>query len=202
MFTQDYKCKSYVRVLHASPGAPAVDVYVNNQKIASDLQFKNLSCYEGVKPGNYTVKVFAAGQTVNPILRRNVTIKDNSAYTIAAINRPRNLDLKFFNDPVIQNRPARNTAFIRVAHLSPNAPAVDVKLNRRELFNNVRYKDITRYRGVNPGTYNLNIFADNQRVLSKNNIVLQSGFYYTSYILGLVNDKPPLQIIVPIDGLY
>jgi len=202
MFTQDYKCKSYVRVLHASPGAPAVDVYVNNQKIASDLQFKNLSCYEGVKPGNYTVKVFAAGQTVNPILRRNVTIKDNSAYTIVAINKPQNLDLKVFNDPVIQNRPVRNTAFIRTAHLSPNAPAVDVKLNRRELFNNVRYKDITRYRGVNPGTYNLNIFADNQRVLRKNNIVLQSGFYYTSYILGLVNDKPPLQIIVPIDGLY
>ncbi len=202
MFLQNFQCTSYIRVLHASPGAPAVDIYVNNKKISSDLRFKNLSCYTDVKPGNYTVKVFAAGQTVDPILRKKVTINQNSAFTIAAINKPANLDLKIINDPVIQNSHEGNTAYIRTVHLSPNAPAVNVKLNNRELFYNVRYKDVTRYRSVKPGTYNLNIFVDKERVLQKSNIVLQSCFYYSSYIIGLVNDNSLLQIIVPIDGLY
>ena len=201
-----WRSRSNIRLLHASPGAPAVDVYANDNKIASNLAFKNLTRYIDVRPGRYNIKVYPAGRRRNPVLVDNITVRPDTIYTVAVINRLNNLALFPVID-LVQISPAvnrENTAYIRASHLSPNAPAVNVRIDNRTIANNLNYKSISRYVPVDPGTYNINIFraGTDNNVLRKVNVVIQPGFYYTIYVLGLVNEEPPLQAIVPIDGIY
>ncbi len=191
---------SYIRILHAVPDAPAVDVYADNIKIASNLPFKNLTDYLRVRSGRYMIKIFPAGETQNPVLRRTVNIQARSILTIAATGKLENIDLLSISD---YEHYQRRNAFFRVIHLSPDAPAVSVRLDGRTLYRNIRFEEINRYIPVNPATYTLNIFtvSNDQRVLKIPNIVLQDNLYYTAYILGLVEGNPSLQVITVIDGI-
>ena len=53
--------KAWVRVLHASPDAPAVDVKANGANILTDVAFGVISDYLPVAAGAYNIKVCAAG---------------------------------------------------------------------------------------------------------------------------------------------
>ena len=201
-----WRSRSHIRLLHASPGAPAVDVYANDNKIASNLSFKNLTRYIDVRSGRYNIKIYPTGRRRNPVLVENINVRPDTIYTVAVINRVNNLALFPVID-LVQISPSvnrENTAYIRAAHLSPNAPAVDVRIDNRTIANNASYKNISRYMPVDPETYNINVFqaGTNNNVLRKANVVIQPGFYYTIYVLGLVNEEPPLQAIVPVDGIY
>ena len=194
---------SLVRVLHASPDAPPVDVYVNNRKVISSLPFKNLSGYLPLRPGRYNIKVYPAGKTSNPVINQNVRVVAGSVITLAAINKVKNIELYPIMDGLKQ--PRSKKPFVRFAHLSPNAPAVDIRLEDGTLlFRNADYQDVTRYLEVEPGTYTLEVFlaGTKRKVLTVPNVVLQPGLMYTVYAVGLVNDEPPLQTLTVIDSYY
>ena len=194
---------SYVRILHASPDAPAVDVYIDKEKVARNISFANLTDYLRLKPGRYNIQVFPAGSArTRPVLNENVYVPPQSIYTIAVVNRLNNLSMFIITDP--ENQPEPDTSYLRVAHLSPNAPPVNIRLDNRTLFRSLSYRDVSRYAVLRPATYDLNVIpgGGDQSVLTIDNIVLQSSKYYTIYILGLVNEEPPLQAITPLDGRY
>lgn len=197
-----FSSPAFLRLFHASPDAPAVDVYANNRKIASSLAFKNLTDYLRLRPGRYNIEVYPAGERRNPVLRKNIVVRRGSISTAAVIGSLDNLSLFVIEDP--DETPRKDTAYIRAAHLSPDAPAGDVKVDDRTLFRNIRYQNATRYVSVKPGTYNLSIYrtGTNNKVLEIPNVVLQPEFYYTTAVLGLVNEEPPLQGATFIDGLY
>jgi len=50
-------------VLHASPDAPAVDVYVDGTKAITDLAFGSIADYTPVTAGNHAIRVCATGRT-------------------------------------------------------------------------------------------------------------------------------------------
>ena len=50
-----------VRVLHASPDAPAVDVYVNGEVAVEGAEFKALTDYLTLPAGDYNVEIKPAG---------------------------------------------------------------------------------------------------------------------------------------------
>ena len=194
--------RSNIRLLHAVPDAPAVDVYIDNRRIASNLAFKNITDYIKIRPGRYRIEIYPAGERRNAVLRDNIYIGPRSISTVAVKGRLNNPGLLQISDP--DNNPRQNTSYFRLVHLSPNAPAIDVKLNQKTIFRGVNYQNVTRYIPVDPKTYNINIFKaeTENRVLRIQNAVLQSRFYYTLFVLGLVNKQPPLQGIIPLDGRY
>jgi NADH-quinone oxidoreductase subunit J len=49
-----------VRFVHAAPGAPAVDVYLNNEKMGSDLAYREPTEFTAVRAGDYNALVFPA----------------------------------------------------------------------------------------------------------------------------------------------
>ena len=192
---------SYMRVLHASPDAPAVDFYINNKLIASNKVYRSFTPYIGLRPGNYSISVYLAGQMTNPVINTNIEIASYSIYTATVIGRLSDIGLYLISDPVIS--PLMNKARVRFIHLSPNAPAVDLTLpNETILFANVSYKEITNYKSFNPGRYTLqaNIASTTQVVLNIPNIVLRPGRNLSIYAIGLVSEEPPLQVLIPLDG--
>ncbi len=195
---------SYVRILHASPDAPNVDIYANGDLIAQNLAYKQLTNYVAVKPGEYTVQVYPAGQKINPVINTKLTVPPNSSFTIAAVGKLSDISLLPIMEvymPMVDKR----SSYTRFAHLSPNAPAVDITLpNGTKLFSNVSYQKYTDYISVEPGNYTLQVrpAGSNEVVFTVPNVKLSPGIIYTVYAVGLVGETPPLDAIISVDGEY
>lgn len=192
---------SYIRVLHASPDAPGVDVYLNNRQLARNLTYRSFTPYTGVTSGNYSIRVFPAGQTINPVIDTRIQVAPNSIYTAAAIGTLANIEPYLIPDPVIS--PLANRARVRFVHLSPNAPEVDITLpDGTPLFQGIGYKEFTNYRSLAPGRYTLQarLAGTGNVVLNVPNIVLRPGRNLSIYAVGLAGGNPPLQVLIPLDG--
>ena len=191
---------SYIRVLHASPNAPPVDVYANGNLIVQNLAYKQLSEYLPAIPGNYNIKIYPTGQTENPVVDTNVYVPPDAVLNIAAIGELPNISLYPIPEPNEKHNFERPC--IRFIHLSPNVPAVDITLSDgRKIFSNVGYKDITDYACIPSGTYTFQVrpTGTNDVVLTIPNVQLMPNNYYTIYAVGLAGQSPPLEAIVALE---
>jgi hypothetical protein len=191
---------SYIRVFHASPNAPAVDVYANGNLIVEDLAYKELSEYLPVPSGNYNIKVFPSGQMTNPVIDTNVFVPENSVFNVAAIGVLPDISLYPIPEPVTGQNMGRPC--VRFVHLSPNAPAVDIKLSDgTRVFNNVAYKDITNYACIPSGSYTftVSLAGTDNVVLTVPNVKLDPNNYYTIYAIGLVGKSPALEALAVLE---
>ncbi len=195
---------SYVRLLHAVPDAPPVDVYANGDLIARNLAYKQLTDYVSVKPGEYSIQIYPAGQKATPVLDTKLNVPPQSSITIAAIGKLANLDLLPIMEvymPMVDKR----GSYVRFAHLSPNAPAVDITLpDGTKLFSDVSFQEYTDYISVAPGNYTLQVkpTGSDTVVLTVPNVKLAPGSISTIYAVGLVGETPPLDAILSTDGDY
>ncbi|OJU12175.1 MAG: hypothetical protein BGN88_13260 [Clostridiales bacterium 43-6] len=203
MLTQCYmmqqQSNSKIRVFHAVPNAPAVDVYANDNIIVKNLPYKEVSSYIPVPSGNYNIKVYPTGTKSNPVIDTNVYIPEKSFYTIAAIGELPDISLYPIQEPVSANK--SNMACVRFIHLSPNAPAVDVKLPDNSIvFNNIPYKGIANFTCVPSGTYTFKVTPTktDDVVLTVPDVMLHPNTFYTIYAVGLVGETPSLEaLLVP-----
>jgi hypothetical protein len=192
---------SYIRVLHASPDAPSVDVYANGTMIANNLGYRGFTQYIKVPAGFYNIRIFPAGTTETPVLETDVEIQTQSIYTVAAIGLLENLALLPVLEPLRDIDPGY--AMIRFAHLSPGTPAVDITLpDGQKLFKSVEYTEVTGYIPVKQGTYTLQarLAGTDTIALTVPNVRLQHNNLYTVYAVGLADASPPLQVLIPLDG--
>lgn len=192
---------SYVRLLHASPNAPAVDVYANDVLIARNLAYRDFTPYLRLRAGNYNIKVYPTGQRTNPVIDTNIMVPPFSIFTVAAIGELPNISLLPIPEPRMPIPLGK--LYIRFAHLSPDAPAVDITLpDGTPLFKNVSYKQVTDYIPVDPGTYTLQarIAGTDDVVLTVPNVNLHPNRFYTTYAVGLAQGTPGLQVLIPLDG--
>jgi hypothetical protein len=192
---------SYIRILHASPNAPAVDILINNRPMFKDIPFKKFTNYINLPTGLYNIKIFASGTTVNPIVNTDLFIPGGIIYTIAVTDNFPHIRLFPILDvrrPIVQGK-----TLIRFIHLSPNTPNVDITLpNGVVLFRNIGYKEVTKYIPIEPGEYTLDlrISGIGERILTVPGINLKSNRFYTVYAVGYASKSPKLQALIPLDG--
>jgi hypothetical protein len=191
---------SYIRVFHASPNAPSVDVYLNDNPVISGLPYRGFSQYLRRTPGRYNVKVFPSGRRDTPVIDTILDIPARSIITLSAVGLLPNISLLPILEPTFDRIPGRT--YLRVAQLSPNLPNLDLVTGGNKLFSNVGFKDVTDYAAIDPGTYTfeVNLTENGQRVLYVPNITLLPDRIYTIYPIGLANASPPLQVVIPLDG--
>ena len=124
---------SYIRVFHASPSSPAVDVYVDDKIAVRTLAYRGYSVYLRVAPGSHNVKVFPSGQRDNPVISTKLDVPGRSIITIAAIGVLPNISLLPIVEPIFPRNPSET--YVRFSQLSPNAPNLDLVLpNTGKLF--------------------------------------------------------------------
>ncbi|MBX7280986.1 DUF4397 domain-containing protein [Clostridium chauvoei] len=196
----DLQCK--VRLIHAVPAAPAVDIYANGSPIAKNLSFSDISCYIAIAPGTYEIQIFVSGTYDSPLLTKTIDLLPNSASTISIITNNNNLDLFVLNDA--NNLGQISNAFLRFINLSPNSPLLTLSLpNDISLFNSVEYIETTGYYPLSPGIYNYKVSFASSEGLFKfiKDIKLENGQFYTIYIVGLFNKKPQLGYVIVKDGI-
>lgn len=188
---------SLVRVFHAAPQAPNVDVYVNDQMVFSNLAFGDFTRYVYLDEGEYNVSVYLAGQKDRPVINQMVDIPSQQIFTIAATGNLDNLGLLVIPDKVSKS-PSQNYSSVRVIHLSPNAPGVDILVDGDTLFEDISFGEGTDYVDLNPGTYNVNVVLNTDKsVVLPLKVTLNPDKIYTIYIIG---NPPTLQALQVVDG--
>lgn len=191
---------SYIRVLHAVPNAPAVDIYANDNLIVKNLSYKEFSKYLPVAEGNYNIKVYPTGQRENPIVDTDLYIPKATFFNVAAIGEAPNVSLYPIPEPTVKQNFGRPC--IRFVHLSPNAPNVDITMEDGEkIFTDVGYKNFTDYACIPSGTYTFQVrlAGSDDVVLNIPDVTLMPDNYYTIYAVGLAGEAPPLQAIVALE---
>lgn len=76
---------AHLRVVHASPDAPNVDVLVDDEIVLEDVPFKAASDYLPLAAGEYNIKVNATG-TATTVIDVTPTLEDGAIYTVFAAN--------------------------------------------------------------------------------------------------------------------
>ncbi|WP_195250899.1 DUF4397 domain-containing protein [Romboutsia sp. 1001713B170207_170306_H8] len=188
---------SYIRVLHAAPNAPAVDVYAGDMILFSNLTFEQFSSYIPVPQGSYTINVYIAGTEENPVISQNVDVPGGSMITVASTGNLNNLTLV----PYIESNPRNlqdGKSRVRAIHLSPNAPEVDIYVNGNEMFSDVEFREATDYIDVNYGEYRIEVkVANTDNIVLSSNVNLKDRKVYSLYVLG---DVPNLTLVQSLDG--
>lgn len=188
---------SLVRVFHAAPQAPNVDVYVNDQMVFSNLAFGDFTRYVYLDEGEYNVSVYLAGQKDRPVINQMVDVPSQQIFTIAATGNLDNLGLLVIPDKVSKS-PSQNYSSVRVIHLSPNAPGVDILVDGDTLFEDISFGEGTDYVDLNPGTYNVNVVLNTDKsVVLPLKVTLNPDKIYTIYIIG---NPPTLQAVQVVYG--
>lgn len=151
-----------VRVLHASPDAPAVDVLVNNTSIAANAPYKTATGFTTVNAGKASVKVNVAG-TSNTVINASPDFNAGRSYTVIAANKVASIEPLVIDDDGVA--PASGQVKVRVVHGAPSAPAVDVYVTAPNAalsgstptLANVPFKTISSVLQVAAGSYQIRV---------------------------------------------
>jgi hypothetical protein len=188
-----------VRVIHASPDAPNVDVYADDARVLSDVPYKGASDYLSVPAGPHNFKVFAAGAdpaSDTPVIDADATLAAGADYTIVAAGRLADIQPVVLEDN--NAAPAAGKAHVRVVHASPDAPAVDVAVaGGPVLFSSLAFPDADGPSPVDAGTYDLEVrpAGSTTVALPIDGVELQAGKIYTVLAVGLLNGTPALEAL-------
>ncbi|MBM7692538.1 hypothetical protein JOC77_001968 [Peribacillus deserti] len=185
-----------VRVIHASPDSPSVDVYINGMRTLRDVSYKHVSDYLSLPTGRYQIDMYPAGTMVSTVISRKVNIESGRYYTLAAIGPGANLRLMPIEDHLFV--PSSETK-LRIAHFSPDAPSVDIAVKNGDvIFPNATFRKMTDYVGLTPMTVDLEVrlTGTSTVVLPLPNIRMNPNTAYTILILGLAEGNPELEALI------
>lgn len=183
---------TYVSFYHGSPDAPDMDLQINSKVINNQpFKYATFSSYLALAPESYNVKFTPVG-AANAYLDSTLTFKDGKAYSLFAVNLLQNMDLLVVQDSI--KAPATGKAALRIVHLSPDAPAVDVSTtgtSATTLVSDLSFKGITEFMEIDGAKYSLVVKAadSDETLLTISDRELIGGYTYTLIIRGFAT--PP-----------
>lgn len=182
-----------LRIVHASSDAPAIDVYVNGQKVTTAPQFAAVTPYTTVPAGASSVQVLAAGAGPGgqTFLTTNLDLQAGEAYTIVAADRVGQMAPVILTDT--RDQAADGQAHVRLVHVSPDAPPVaDVAVvGGPVVARNLPFKGATGYLTVAPGSYAFEIrpAGTTQALATTPTLTLEADRSYSAFVMGQLGDN-------------
>lgn len=186
-----------VRVLHASPDAPPVDVWVNGAQTLSAVDFKDVTDYVEVPKGTYEFNVVPAGMTEPVVIDATLDLKPFKDYTVIAIDTLSEIRPLVLTDNRFSVPPRK--APVRFVHASPDAPAVDIAVkNGPVVFSSVSFGEQSRYAMLDSGTYDLEVRVAGTDIVALDlpGVSVQSGIAYTAIAVGELQDESLTAMLV------
>lgn len=187
--------KAYVRVVHASPAAGPVDVYVDGSKLLKDFTFGSVTGYVPVAAGSHRIQVAPDGKGPGAsVINATVSLSGGTYFTVAALGtQSSDFSLTAFVD---NNWVHGENAKVRVYHLSPNAGPVNVSVGGTKVIKDLTYKHASQYLTVAPGSYTFDVTAVDYGATIPLKAQLKEGNVYSVFAVGLVKGSPSLQFVV------
>lgn len=185
-----------VRLLHAIPDGPNVDVYFNGKLIYSNLAFGTITEYISIPADKYKVQLYKAGTKSRPLITEPSEVQPNGVYTIAVTYE--NGEISFFVLDDTHNITNPLLSSVRFINLSPDSPLLSLRLPENvALFDEVSYLETNEYYPISPGIYNFLVVSDDGSFAKYiSNIRLRKAQFITIYIIGLFNKRPQIGYVL------
>lgn len=122
---ENEETKANLMIVNASPNGGSIDASVNNSVMASGIVYPNNSGYKTVASGTSNIRITATGSS-NEILNGSVNMEAGSHYSFYVVDSAHKRQATFLRDDL--SAPAAGKAKVRILHLSPNSPAVDINI--------------------------------------------------------------------------
>src|ERR1700729_1304688 len=117
--------EAQVRVIHATPDTPGLDIYQGPNALAFNLSFGAVTSYVPLSPGVYTINADTAGSR-QVLSTAKSTFAPSTQYTVLLGNSAANLQQLTLTD---QNQPApAGQVALRFVNQATRAGAVDIYL--------------------------------------------------------------------------
>ena len=192
-----------VRVVHASPDAPAVDVLLDDAAALSNVDYLTASDYVELADGAHNVKVNAAG-TSTTVIDADVDLTDGTDYTVIASGLLEAIQPIVLEDD--NSTPAAGTVRVRAIHGAPSAPAVDVYVTAPGAdltaaspgLSNVAFGDVADYLEVPAGDYQVRVTPAGTKtvVIDSGALTLTSGQVRTAIAVDAPGGGAPFDLLI------
>lgn len=185
---------AFVRVVHASPDAGPVDVFVDGSKLLSNFQFATVTGYVGVPAGAHNIQVAPAGKGASAaVITQTVSVNAGVPYTVAALGtKSSGFSLEAFAD---NNLMSGGMAKVRVYHLSPDAGPVNVAVGGNTVISALTYQNASGYLTVPAGSYTFNVTATQANATVPVAATLGANMVTSVFAVGLFKGTPKLQFV-------
>lgn len=188
-----------LRVAHFSPDAPAVDVYVDDERVVTGLEYDSKTPYLALEPGTYTLTVTPAGED-DSVLERTAWF-GRAYYTVAAIG---SVELGTLRPHILVDD---GSVLLRVIHAVPDAPAVDLYVNQGDtpIVADLAYGTATGYVAIPAASYTIDVTPAGEgkdAAVGSFDVDLERGLAYTAVATGRLEEEPdrPFGLRAMVDG--
>jgi Domain of unknown function (DUF4397) len=215
--------RTLVRIIHAMPGSPALDMFADEAKAFANITYKTVTPYKELSgklpptptvaevpaPSNKLQVVFrirpVAQDTTPPLAETSEVLTPGNHYTVIVLPSAEGKEpsLKITSDDLT---PAPSEkARVRVIHASSDAGEVDVYAKERDkaLFDGVNFKSEVGYKEVQPMTATLEVRPKGKKstLATASNVKWEAGKTYTIIVTGRVKGGPKLEAVTVEDQL-
>jgi hypothetical protein len=192
-----------LRVVHASPDAPDVDVLLDDAEVLGDVPYLTASDYLEVPAGDRNLKVNAAG-TATTVIDADVSLVDGTDYTVIASGLAEAIEAIVLQDD--NSAPAAGNARVRAIHGAPSAPAVDIYVTAPgtdlettiPLLAGVEFGDVADYVEAPAGDYQVRVTPAGTKtvVIDSGTLTLSSGQVRTAIAVDAEGGGAPFDLLV------
>ncbi len=203
---RDAMTPSALRVVHASPDAPAVDVVVNNDlgsPLVNALAYPDFTGYVTVPADSYNVKVVADADNSIVAINADLDLQAGAVASVLAVGNLANIEPLVLTD---NRRRVATEARVRLVHGSPTAGPVDIYVvapgtvltNVTPAFSNVPFKAETGYVSLAAGAYDVVITPTGSKTAAIGPLAVnvEAGGIYTAIARDEVGGGLPLGVIL------
>src|SRR5215211_5414111 len=187
-----------VRVIHASPGAPEVDVLLDGQPLLQGVPYGTASSYATITPEEHRLQVVPTGQTADAaVVDETIDAAPGQAYLLAVFGLLNDIGGDVYDVDLSEIEPGQ--ARVRLINFSPDAGDVDLlETGGDEWFSDVGLGEASDYADIAPGTYSADVRGDDDRsLLTVSELPFDETRVYDVVVLGqIADDSLALQSLV------
>ncbi len=194
---------SEIRFVLAIPGAPAVDVYVDEVPVASSVSYKGFSNYLEIKSGNRFLRLVpAGGDTSTAIFRRQVSVRSFTKITMAFFGTMAELDLLATQERFTyadETSKLLDSCDVKLVNVNLGGEAIKFarKVNdtdAQDLIPAVNQKSLSSYKRVLCESNDFYLVIGNSRVVTFAFDLKKPGYRYTFLFIGDATSREVLTL--------
>lgn len=191
---------SIFRVFNALPSDAKLNVYLDNELLATELEYKQFSFYIPIlEAETHNIKVFVSGKNNTPIIDTQIQIYQARIETLAIVGNLQNPSiLRISGEP--RQEPYIDKSVIRYANLSNSDVVINVISNNKIIQSGpLNINEYNKYSLLNLGVYKFEFINQKDNFKTSVDTILKPTRVYTFYLVGTLDSNSPMYLSYPLE---